>query len=391
MPDLSGLTSALDGLEGAVHSLLAALSPPVGTPVPASIDATGATDVTDALNAFIAAQPAGSTIVFAAGATYRGRLNLANLSGITIEGNGATVHYPGADWSVLRFTTCDHLTLRNLTASSNMPYGGTPQALTGEGDCPGIRLRGCTHVVIDGCHTRDVWGDGIFLTNGGAYEIHCDDVLITGCLLERDNRNGIAVDNGNDVRIVGNTFRDCGMHAVDVELMCSTQEIGTNVRIEGNTVESYGRTNQLVSFFVAATTSGPAAGAPLGNLTVVNNIVVGNDAGYDGKPLGLHILVDPALLRDGHTQGEVARLLGISYQTVKNHMTDGYARLGIPLGTPRGGALMAALQVTGLMTPGDGSVYRAEARVAQATAAVAAIKAELAKLGRLLIAMAEES
>ncbi len=110
-----------------------------------------------------------------------------------------------------------------------------------------------------------------------------------------------------------------------------------------------------------------------------------------GAPLTPRQLEILTLLRDGRTQGEVARLLGISYQTVKNHMTDSYARLGIPLGTPRGGALIAALQVTGLMTPGDDSLYRAETRVAQATATVAVIKAELAKLGRLLIAMAEES
>ena len=63
--------------------------------VPASIDATCATNASPALNAWIAAQPNGSTLVFPAGSCYQlggdAGLNLAGRTGLTLVGTGSTL------------------------------------------------------------------------------------------------------------------------------------------------------------------------------------------------------------------------------------------------------------------------------------------------------------
>lgn len=59
--------------------------------VPESIDRTGATDVTEALAAFIRSQPPGTTVLFPVDAAYRVRkLDLRGLHDLTIDLNGWT-------------------------------------------------------------------------------------------------------------------------------------------------------------------------------------------------------------------------------------------------------------------------------------------------------------
>ena len=71
--------------------------------VPPTIDATGASDVSAALNAFVASVPDGSTIVFPEGASYRldpGGLVLYDRHNLVLDGNGATLRVtnPGDTW-----------------------------------------------------------------------------------------------------------------------------------------------------------------------------------------------------------------------------------------------------------------------------------------------------
>jgi hypothetical protein len=74
--------------------------PPVATPgnytVPASIDATGATDVSTALSNFIASVPDGSTITFPSGGSYRvdTPITMTNRNGLTFVGNSSTIKSP---------------------------------------------------------------------------------------------------------------------------------------------------------------------------------------------------------------------------------------------------------------------------------------------------------
>lgn len=64
-----------------------------GVSVPDNIDATGATNVTSALNTWISARPNGSRLIFPRGKTYRvdGTLYLSGRSGFTFDGTGCTI------------------------------------------------------------------------------------------------------------------------------------------------------------------------------------------------------------------------------------------------------------------------------------------------------------
>jgi hypothetical protein len=81
------------------------------------------------------------------------------------------------------------------------------------------------------------------------------------------------------------------MHVFDIEPFDSTAEGATNVQFRNNTIGSYGLTRTYVSFFFACN---GIAGSTASGITVTDNTVAGNDAGYDGKRLGLHTLVDTA-------------------------------------------------------------------------------------------------
>ncbi len=68
-----------------------------GIAVPATIDATGSSDASSALIAFVNTVPDGSTIVFKAGGVYRmdAALKFAHRHNLTFEGNGATLRANG--------------------------------------------------------------------------------------------------------------------------------------------------------------------------------------------------------------------------------------------------------------------------------------------------------
>src|SRR5438067_7537181 len=84
---------ALLGLVAAVASPLGSIpTRAAGTyNVPATIDSTGTTDVTQKLVDFFASVPDGSTIAFPAGGKYRieGTLPISNRHNLVFDGNGA--------------------------------------------------------------------------------------------------------------------------------------------------------------------------------------------------------------------------------------------------------------------------------------------------------------
>src|SRR5574343_814223 len=70
--------------------------------VPASIDATGATNAAAALQTFLASVPDGSGITFPAGGIYRldRGISLQNRHNLVFEGNGATLRLDGSGASM---------------------------------------------------------------------------------------------------------------------------------------------------------------------------------------------------------------------------------------------------------------------------------------------------
>jgi hypothetical protein len=89
-----------------------------------------------------------------------------------------------------------------------------------------MSLNGVKDVVVERVKFRGFRGDGIMLGSGigGGYARHNENVLVASCTFDGvtgDNRNGISIIDGTDIRIVDNKFTSCTRSnmpgAIDIE------------------------------------------------------------------------------------------------------------------------------------------------------------------------------
>jgi len=280
------------------------VDPPVtsGTvTVPSSIDATGATDVSTALNAFIAGTPNGRIIAFPAGATYKlsQAIRLTGRTDLRFEGNGATLI--ASDTATASPRNSQFL----IESGSNRIYignfhgiGGSPAANVGTGNALDPVLQNSEFVATYDAHnieldhitTERTWGDGIFLGagNGGAASgapssrvwWHDSTVLSAG-------RNGGAIEYADQVWVERVSFTNIALHVLDIEPEYVGHG-GTHVWFTDNPVGTYGWTSHNISYLFAAN---GISGSVTTDVYVERNTVVGNAAGYNGAPLGLNTTV----------------------------------------------------------------------------------------------------
>lgn len=262
--------------------------------VPSSIDSSGATNVSDRLHEFFATVPSGSTVVFRARGTYRVEpgLRLYNRSDLVIDGNGATLRGIGWDRAILAFWGGERIVIRNLALVGDNEDAGNPAAYHAGGQeySAGLLLYGVSDVDISDVTIVDVWGDCLHVGANGPEHTWSENVAFHDSTCRRNGRNAVTLNAGRNVTVERVAFDEVAMHVLDIE-PDYTQDGATNVRFADNTVGSYGLTNTYVSFFFAAN---GVDGSTVRDITVSGNRVTGNLAGYDGKGLGLHVLVDSA-------------------------------------------------------------------------------------------------
>jgi hypothetical protein len=242
--------------------------------VPASIDTTGASDASPALNAFIASVPDGSLINFPSATVYRidKAIFLEHRHNIILDGNGCTLKYTsvtgtnqiysfwypeGADGS--------DIWIRNFVLIGSSPYPGvfTPgtSPAGGEGQ-HGVIITG-KRFEVSGCTISAVWGDG-FIVFGGASGvwIHDNHVISAG-------RQGLAVISATNVIAERNAFDKSGYCTFDVEPNYASESC-TNIIFRNNTVGTYDYAGGRY-FFGAGST----AGAVVDGIVVDGNTVIG--------------------------------------------------------------------------------------------------------------------
>jgi hypothetical protein len=274
--------------------------------VPTSIDATGSSDASAALKAFIKSVPDGSLIAFRAGTTYRldqgialyGRRNLV------FEGNGATLraNNPGGTWmggpfnvnsQRTSFGQNSHITIRNFNLVGSNPntttiYGG------GENQ-HGVGIWGGTYIEITGNRISKTYGDGVYVSGNDDTHASADSVWVHDNTFTYVGRNGIALLAGTNVLVEGNSFDKVGIHVLDLEPDW-TYQANAYVTFRNNSVGSYGHSSTWVGFLLA---SNGAAGTAAHDVTVTGNTVTGNPrSGYDGSPRGLNTYVTTARQRN---------------------------------------------------------------------------------------------
>jgi hypothetical protein len=265
--------------------------------VPASIDATGATDASEALNAWTSTLPDGSVISFDEGATYRldVGLLLEGRTNIVLEGNGATLRLAGGGndeaASAFLLRGSNHVAIHDFTVVGNNP--NTTTIYEGDETAHVLSLSGwyggppSSFVEISDVTASHIYGDGAYLEgrNVAPHEpshdvwIHDNDWSYIG-------RNAISSINVTDLLVEDNHFDRIGGAAWDIEPNFAEQVVLRNT-FRNNRVGSYSHMIPFVGWFVSS--FNVTGQSTIDRITVSGNIVAGNPAaGNDGTPRGLN-------------------------------------------------------------------------------------------------------
>jgi hypothetical protein len=241
--------------------------------VPNTIDATGATDVSAALNAWIATVPNGSVISFPAGGTYQlsAGIKLGLRTNLVFEGNGATLRSSGAgsdtysslfvfgySYSLGYWTGGNaDIAIYNFKLFGDDP---TPGVYNSAGEFQsGIHLVGTNRIEVSGCTISAVWGDGLRVADATNVWLHDNHVVTAG-------RNGLTVEHGANVTVEANAFDKVGYVTFDDEPYLITQT-STNIIFRNNTASTFG------AWYVGI--DGSHTGAAITGVTISGNTVTG--------------------------------------------------------------------------------------------------------------------
>jgi len=193
--------------------------------VSASINATCASDVSGALNAWIAAQPNGSTLVFPSGSCYQlggdAGINLAGRTGLTLVGTGSTLQLrtTGASGFSAAFflQNSTRITIRGFTVDG----GNTATGTTGAAEAVNERLNaaviraGSSFIEFDHVTWDRLYGFGLLISVDGG-TVWPSDISIHDCTIG-GGEMGIGIVAGRRIQIVHNAINDSVYTAIDLE------------------------------------------------------------------------------------------------------------------------------------------------------------------------------
>ncbi len=237
-----------------------------GIAVPATIDATGSSDASSALIAFVNTVPDGSTIVFKAGGVYRmdAALKFAHRHNLTFEGNGATLRANGGTteasslfWLGSYGGGNSGILIRNFTLVGNSSTPGVYQS--GREGAHGILVDSGSAIEITGVTVRGVWGDCLYVGSAASGISFHDSTCAS------NGRNGVTITSGTNVTVQRVAFPMSGYCTFDVEPNVST-ESASNIKFLDNTAGTW--TNSFLS-------AEGAAGSIVSGLTISGNSVTG--------------------------------------------------------------------------------------------------------------------
>jgi hypothetical protein len=219
-----------------------------------AVDATGATDVSDQMAAFLAGVPNGSTIELVRNGRYRieKTFSISRRQNLTVHGNGATIFAttPGDRYRAnVRVVNSNGITITGLKVSGGNPGAGSRSLgydATKEGQ-HGFDIASSSNVSLLDSSATDTWSDWVHVGQGVA----SNNVLIQRFTGIRSGRQGVSVGSANNFVLESSYFNDAKRSTFDLEP--GSQSISTinHVVIRNNTVHG-GRLN-----FVAAHGHGP--------------------------------------------------------------------------------------------------------------------------------------
>jgi hypothetical protein len=241
---------------------------PTGISVPSSVDATGASDASAALKAFLATVPDGSTIAFKADGVYRmdRGLEFALRRNLTFEGNGATLASNGDGLEASSLFVLDRdsgVTIRNFNLVGNSTTPGVYNAANQW--AYGVQVWNSYNTEISGVTISAVWGDCVYI---GSWS---DTVWFHDSTCKSSGRMGVAITSGKNVTVEHVVFNTIAYGVFDIEPNVST-EGATNVKFLNNTIGTVGQIRGKRFLFGA----NGAAGSTISGVTVSGNMITGD-------------------------------------------------------------------------------------------------------------------
>lgn len=344
--------------------------------VPAGIDRTGATDVTDTLNAWIATVPDSAIISFRANSTYRaeGGIHFRNRRALEVRGNGARIwskwsgdsatvtliaNPPGEPYSLYRVQLADgavfDMKAKNVEQIRRNRYHVNIEGCTGVNvtgiyiDGPndaggpdglyiadqeaqhGFNISASHGVNIKSSRVMQVWGDCFCVSSG------CSGISIENNICQQTGRHGVAITNADSVVIAGNLIEQIRRSSIDLEPLVVGWTL-KNVSIDGNLFGS-----ARLTWIAAA-----GKGGTFENVRIENNIVLpggvnpniilgsGDTTARRGP---ITVRGNYCLMPHGTPQGASWRFSYVDGLTVEGNY--------VPLQTTRAMYLTSCLSVTG--------------------------------------------
>lgn len=247
-------TLALSARTEPAHTALAAATSSSPTTVrqvtvPATIDATGATDVSAALNDFLRSVPDQSTIMFKARGVYRidQALHLIDRHDLLFNGNGATLRMAGCDVEDSAFlldgAPSTRVTIRNFTMIGDNRDAGTPLAYVGGCESSmGVAIYGARDIIVANTTISSVHGECVYIDAGGdprGVAPWADRITYKDSVCVRNGRMGVAIIAASHVTVTRNTFDDIAISVFDIE---PTRPDGgaTYISLTDNLIKDYG-------------------------------------------------------------------------------------------------------------------------------------------------------
>jgi hypothetical protein len=210
------------GAVAPVAGASAAITPPTIS-VPASIDGSGAHDVTAALQRFLSGVADGSVVRLGSKASYRvdGTLLLDHRHNLTIDGNGARVFAEtrgGKARSQWYVRDGSNIVFRDLTVQGANPHGGTGEnAYVRKLEHQhGFRIEGANGVQLDHVTVGDVYGDFVYVGRDPQH-VGSRNVWVHDSRFMRNGRQGIGVVAADNVVIERNHFTQTRRATIDLE------------------------------------------------------------------------------------------------------------------------------------------------------------------------------
>jgi len=257
------------GSAGAPLAVAASSSTPPETvrevKVPSGIDATGATDVSAALNAFLRRVPDRSTVIFKAGTTYKlgTAIRLSGRHDLQLLGNGATLRMAGCDVEDSAFlldgTPSTRIAIRNFRMIGDNKGAGTTSAYIGGCESSmGVAIYGARDVIVSNVTISSVHAECVYIDAGGnprGTTPWAERITFRDSICRLNGRMGVALVAASHVVVSRVTFDDIAISVFDIE---PTRPDGgaTYISLTDNLIRNYGASSRYTPWVLEGSAYG---------------------------------------------------------------------------------------------------------------------------------------